>query len=84
MIITSVKVHKTEKEGSAMKASASVVLDDCFIIRDLKIIEGKERLFLSMPRRKLPDGTFRDIVNPLNAETRELFENTILEEYKKL
>ena len=82
MEITSVNVHKVEKEDSRMKAYASVLLDDCFIIRDLKVIEGENGLFVAMPSRKTPTGLFHDIVHPINQETRKKFEEAILEAYK--
>jgi stage V sporulation protein G len=80
--ITSVNVRKVEKEDSRMKAYASVLLDDCFIVRDLKVIEGENGLFVAMPSRKTPTGLFHDIVHPINQETRKMFEDAILEAYK--
>ena len=68
---------------SKMKGSASVIIDDCFKITGIKIIEGSNGLFLSMPSRKLKDGTNRDIVYPINSETRKLFNDAILTEYEK-
>ena len=68
---------------SKMKGSASVIIDDCFKITGIKIIEGSNGLFLSMPSRKLKDGTNRDIVYPINSETRKLFNDVILTEYEK-
>lgn len=68
---------------SKMKGSASVIIDDCFKITGIKIIEGSNGLFLSMPSRKLKDGTNRDIVYPINPETRQLFNDVILTEYEK-
>lgn len=81
--ITSVTIKITEKENSRMKGIATILLDDCFAVHDIRIIEGNEGLFIAMPSRKTPTGTYRDIVHPVNAETRKLFENTIIEEYKK-
>lgn len=68
---------------SKIKGSASVIIDDCFKITGIKIIEGSNGLFLSMPSRKLKDGTNRDIVYPINSETRKLFNDVILTEYEK-
>lgn len=70
-------------DDSKMKGSASVIIDDCFKITGIKIIDGTNGLFLSMPSRKLKDGTNRDIVYPINTETRELFNDVILSEYEK-
>lgn len=80
MEITEVKVFPA-KDNGRLKAYATVVFDNCFIVRDLKVIEGHKGLFVSMPSRKRKDGTFRDIVHPLNAETRRMIEDSIVEEY---
>ena len=82
MKITSVNVHKKNDE-TRMKGSASVLLDDCFVIRDIRIIEGKDGLFIAMPSRKNADGEYHDIAHPINAETRKLFEEAIFAEYNK-
>ena len=81
MEITSVKVHKTEREGSRMKGYATVTLDDCFVVRNIRIIEGDEKLFIAMPSKKVNDERYEDICNQINAETRKMFEDKILEEY---
>ena len=83
MTITEVKVYPA-KESGRLKAYATVVFDNCFIVRDLKIIEGHKGFFVSMPSRRRNDGTFRDIVHPLNAETRKLIEDGIINEYKQV
>lgn len=89
MKITSVNVRKMENEESKMKAVATVVLDDCIAIHDIKIISGKnedgsEKIFIAMPSRKLPNGSYRDVAHPINQDTRKMFEETILAEYEKL
>ena len=81
MKITSVNVRKIEKEGSRMKGIASVLIDDCFAVHDIRIIEGDNGLFIAMPSRKTSTGSYRDIAHPINAETRTLFEEAILEAY---
>jgi stage V sporulation protein G len=83
MEITEIKVFPTRDDGR-LKAYATVVFDNCFIIRDLKVIEGHKGLFVSMPSRKRKDGTFRDIVHPLNAEMRKTIEEGIIEEFNKV
>ncbi|HLB94324.1 MAG TPA: septation regulator SpoVG [Candidatus Babeliales bacterium] len=82
MQITEVKVFPVE-DGGRLKAYATLVFDDCFIVRDLKVIQGDTNLFVSMPSRKKKDGTFRDIVHPLNAEMRSSVEEKVIEEYNK-
>ncbi len=83
MKITEVKVVPA-KDDEHLKAYASVVFDDSFIVRDLKVIEGRNGLFVSMPSRKRKDGSFRDIVHPLNSETRSTLEKRIIEEYDRI
>jgi len=83
MEITEIKVFPT-RDGGRLKAYVTVVFDNCFIIRDLKVIEGQKGLFVSMPSRKRKDGTFRDIVHPLNIEMRTKIEQGIIEEYNRV
>ena len=82
MEITEVKVYPAN-EGK-LKAYATMVFDGCFIIRDMKIIKSDKGLFVSMPSRRKKDGSFKDIVHPLDAETRKKVEDRIVEEYKKV
>ncbi len=82
MKITEVKVYPA-KENGRLKAYATIIFDDVFIVRDLKVIEGEKGLFVSMPSRRRKDGSFRDIVHPLNAETRKMIEEAIIGEYNK-
>lgn len=81
MDITEVKVYPV-LDNDKLKAYASVVFDDCFVIRDLRVISGTTGLFVAMPSRKRKDGSFRDTAHPLNMETRELIEKSILDQYE--
>lgn len=83
MKITSVNVRITEKEDSRMKGIASVLIDDCFAVHDIRVIEGDNGLFIAMPSRKTPTGDYRDIAHPISAECRKLFEDAVIEAYKK-
>ncbi len=82
MNITSVRVRKFEREDSRMKGIATVLVDDCFAIHDIKVIDGDNGLFIAMPSRKTPTGEYRDIAHPTNQETRQMFEEAVLEAYK--
>ena len=84
MKITSVSIRKVEKEDSRMKGIASVLLDDSFAVHDIRIIEGEKGLFIAMPSKKTPTGDYRDIAHPINPEVRSIFEEKIIEEYKKI
>lgn len=83
MEITEVRVFPVEGDGR-LKAYATIVFDSEFIIRDLKIIGGDTGLFVSMPSRRRKDGSFRDIVHPLNQEMRNKLESDVIKEYNKV
>ena len=83
MNITDVRLRKLPTEGK-LKAIVSVTFDNEFVLHDIKIIEGKESLFLAMPSRRLPNGEYRDIAHPINSGTREKIQSIILENYEKV
>ncbi len=82
MRVTEVKVFPVTDDK--LKAFVSVVLDDCFMVNDIKVIEGREGRFISMPSRRKRNGKFKDIAHPLNSDTRQMLESEILEEYDRL
>jgi stage V sporulation protein G len=80
MEITEVRIFPVDDDK--LKAFVSIILDDCFVISDIKIIHGPKGLFVSMPSKKRKDGTFRDIAHPLNSDTRRMMEEHILARYR--
>ncbi len=68
--------------GEKLKAYATVIFDDAFVVRDMKIIHGNNGLFVAMPNKKTKDGTFRDVAHPLNKEMRKTIEESVLNHYK--
>ena len=82
MQITDVRVRKVAKEGK-MKAVVSITLDNEFVVHDIKVIEGQNGLFIAMPSRKTPDGEFKDIAHPINTDTREKIQTSILKAYEE-
>ena len=80
--ITSVSVHKVTGENSKMKGIATVVLDDCFKIKGIRIIDKGDRLMLAMPSRKNKLGENEDVAHPINEETRKMFEDAVFAEYE--
>ena len=82
MNVTDVRIRIMEKEGK-LKAVASITIDDCLVIHDIKVIEGDRGLFIAMPSRKAQDGEYRDIVHPINQETRTFLQNLILDKYEE-
>src|SRR3954463_7576644 len=81
MEITEVRVFPVNEER--LKAYVTITLDACFVVRDLKVINGNTGLFVAMPAKRRKDGTFKDIAHPLNSETRERMEKIILAEYDR-
>ena len=80
MQITDIKIRKFFEEGP-MKAIASVTFDNCLAVHDIKVIYARERFFIVMPSRKNPDGTYRDIVHPINSAFRTQLEEAVIDAY---
>lgn len=80
MEITDIRIRQMSQEEK-MKAVVSVTFDNCFVVHDIKIIEGMDKLFIAMPSRKTPDNEYKDIAHPINVEMRELLSERILEKY---
>ena len=85
MEVTNVKVRKMFNDDKPLKAIISVTFDECLAVHDVKIIEVKDKTktFVVMPATKLEDGTYRDIVHPINSTFREKIVEAVLEEYEK-
>lgn len=83
MTITNVKIRMIEGE-TRLKAVASITIDDEFVVHELRIIEGKDGMFVAMPSRTINDGSHKDIAHPINTETRRRIEARVLEEYHKV
>ena len=81
MVITDVRIRQVTSE-SRLRAVASITIDECFAVHELRIIEGKEGLFVAMPSRQVSDGTFKDIAHPINVETRKMIEDAVIAKYK--
>ena len=82
MNITDVRIRKISAEGK-MKAIVSVTFENQFVVHDIKVIEGEKGLFIAMPSKKAIDGEYRDIAHPINSNTRERIQRTILERYEQ-
>jgi len=81
MEITEVRVFPVNEEK--LKAYVTITIDDCFVVRDLKVINGNNGLFVAMPSKKRKDGTFKDTAHPVNNETREMIEKKVLSAYEQ-
>lgn len=81
MKITEIRIHLMGEER--LKAFASVTFDDSFVVRNMKIIEGTKGVFLGMPTRKMNDGSYKDMVHPINQEFRKYLEDNIIKAYQE-
>jgi len=81
MNITDVKIFPVDEDK--LRAYVTITLDGCFVVRDLKVIQGTTGLFVAMPAKKRKDGTYKDIAHPLNSEMRDLLEKLVLSEFAK-
>ena len=83
MDVTDVRIRKIDDEGK-MKAVASVTFDGEFVVHDIKVIDGRNGLFIAMPSKKMGEGDFRDIAHPLTSETRNKIKEAILDAYDNI
>lgn len=80
MNITDVRLIKVDGQNR-LKAIAAITIDDCFVVHELRVIEGDNGLFVAMPSRKRSSGEYKDIAHPINQETRKTIENKVIEVY---
>ena len=85
MEITEIRIRMVKKDDGKLKAVASITIDDCLVIHDIKIIAGTRDggHFVAMPSKKTPAGEYRDVVHPLNNETRDRINAIVLAEFEK-
>ncbi len=83
MEITDVRVKKLNSDNR-LKAIAAITIDECFVVHELRIIDGKDGLFVAMPSRKMPNGEFKDVAHPINQETRNKIESVVIEAFNNL
>lgn len=82
MEITDIRVKKISTDNK-MKAVVSVTFDNSFVVHDIKVIEGQDKLFIAMPSRRTPEGEYKDIAHPINSDMRAELEIKILEKYNE-
>ncbi|MGI6392999.1 MAG: septation regulator SpoVG [Candidatus Izemoplasmatales bacterium] len=83
MLITEVRAKRVNGDNRLV-GIAAITIDDCFVVHELRVIEGKNGLFVAMPSRKMPNGEFKDVAHPINTETRSMIEKAVLEAFEKL
>ena len=80
MNISDIRIKIVEATGK-LKAVASITIDECFVVHDIKILEGNRGLFVMMPSRKSADGIYKDVAHPINTETREMLKTVLIKAY---
>ena len=83
MKITDIRIRLVENGENKVKALASMTIEGCFVVHDIRVIEGARGNFVAMPRRKLTNGEFKDIAHPIDSATRSAIETQVLEAYDK-
>ena len=84
MNITDVRVRPMDKAVSNMKAVASITIDGEFVVHDIKVIQGNDKLFIAMPSKKDGNGDFKDIAHPINTATRTKIQDAVLAKYEEV
>ncbi len=82
MEITDIRIRQVTADGK-LKAYVTVTFDDCFVVHNVKVIEGKNGAFIAMPSRKTKTGEYKDVAHPINSSFRGLLQERILQEYQK-
>ncbi|XFA98378.1 septation regulator SpoVG [Candidatus Izemoplasma sp. B36] len=83
MKITEVRAKRIDGDNRLV-GIAAITIDNCFVVHELRIIEGKNGLFVAMPSRKMPNGDYKDVAHPINSETRAMIEKAVLDTYNNL
>ena len=83
MKITDIRIRLIQNEESKLKAVASITIDECFVVHDIKVLEGNQGYFVSMPTRKTPECEYKDIAHPINTPTREEINKLVLAKYEE-
>ncbi|MGE4572750.1 MAG: septation regulator SpoVG [Candidatus Izemoplasmatales bacterium] len=83
MKITEVRAKRI-KGNNRLKGIAAITIDECFVIHELRIIDGKNGLFVAMPSRRMPNGEYKDVAHPINTDTRSMIEKEVLDTFQAL
>ena len=82
MEITDIRIRKVESEGK-LKAYVTVTFDGCFVVHNVKVIEGRSGVFIAMPSRRTKNGEYKDVAHPINSEFRAELQDKVLEAYEQ-
>ena len=84
MEITDIRMKLVDNDAKNLKAVVSITIDGAFVIHDIKIVDSKNGLFVSMPSKKDNRGEYKDICHPINTETRKSISDLVIQKYETL
>ncbi len=82
MEVTELRIRKVDNDEGKLRAYVTVTFDGCFVVHNVKIIEGKAGLFIAMPSRKTSNGEYKDVAHPISVDFRTALQEKIISEYK--
>ena len=82
MEITEVRLRLVKDPGK-LKAAASITIDDCFVVHDLRVVETEGGLFVAMPNKRMGTGEFRGVAHPINNDTRDQISKLVIDKYQE-
>ncbi|VEU79697.1 septation regulator SpoVG [Haploplasma axanthum] len=82
MKVTNVRIKLVNTEGR-LKAVGSITFDECFVVHDVRVLQGEKGMFVAMPSKKMPNGMFRDIAHPINIEARAMIDKEVFAAYEE-
>lgn len=82
MEITDIRIRKVESEGK-LKAYVTVTFDGCFVVHNVKVIEGRSGVFIAMPSRRTKNGEYKDVAHPIHSEFRAELQDRVLAAYER-
>jgi len=81
--ITDIRIHLFPNSENKLKAIAAITIDECFVVHDIKVLEGREGYFIKMPNRLTPEGVYKDVAHPINTANREEINKLVLAKYEE-
>ena len=82
--ITDIRMRLVNKEDNKLKAIASITIDGCVVVHEIRVIDGNKGYFVAMPSKKDGNGDYKDIAHPINTATRKTIQDAVLAKYNEV
>lgn len=82
MEVKDVSMRILNKDG--LRGICSINFDNVLVVHNIRLVEGKEGMFLSFPAKIKGDGNFLDIVHPIDKNFRESLTEKVIQKYNEL